>query len=315
MKKLLLILVLAVMCSSVARAGDSEDAEKAYQKGDYATALKLWRPLAEKGGSSAQYNLALMYHFGKGATQNYQEAEKWYRKAAEQENEDAQYNLGVMYEKGDGVIQDYKESIKWYRKAAEIGLPQAQVSLGLMYIKGNGAPHDILRGYMWLSLATIGGDRNGQKGIQAISEHLTPAQLTEAEEMILDCFKKKSKDKKENCEEIEWTKVSENEEGMISYVNFEEIKKHDGYIYFWEMRNFLEPGEIRTRPLSAKAYTQCDCKLFRIKNLSYSFYKERWAGGGEVGDRISPEKPEWIYPDPNTILEAMIKKVCAAVGL
>lgn len=55
MKKLLLILVLAVMCSSVARADDFDDGAKAYQKEDYATALKLWRPLATQGSAEAQY--------------------------------------------------------------------------------------------------------------------------------------------------------------------------------------------------------------------------------------------------------------------
>ena len=34
-------LVLAVMCSSVARAGDFDDAMEAYERGAYATVLKI----------------------------------------------------------------------------------------------------------------------------------------------------------------------------------------------------------------------------------------------------------------------------------
>ena len=49
MKKLLLILVLTVICSSVARAGDFDDGVKAYQKRDYVTALTLFFTLAEQG--------------------------------------------------------------------------------------------------------------------------------------------------------------------------------------------------------------------------------------------------------------------------
>ena len=35
-------------------------------RGDYATALRLWRPLADQGDASAQYNLGVMYAKGRG---------------------------------------------------------------------------------------------------------------------------------------------------------------------------------------------------------------------------------------------------------
>ncbi len=79
----------------------------AYDQGDYATALREWRPLAEQGDAEAQYNLGLMYL----ATKDKAEAVKWYRKAAEQGNADAQFFLGFMYEAGRGVPQDYAKPI------------------------------------------------------------------------------------------------------------------------------------------------------------------------------------------------------------
>ncbi len=66
-----------------ARAGWDE-AEAAYQRGDYATAILEFRPLAEQGNAIAQYNLGLMYGKGQGVPQDYAEAVQWYRKAAEQ---------------------------------------------------------------------------------------------------------------------------------------------------------------------------------------------------------------------------------------
>ena len=43
-------LALAIMASAVpANAGPYEDGVAAYNRGDYATALKIWRPFAEKG--------------------------------------------------------------------------------------------------------------------------------------------------------------------------------------------------------------------------------------------------------------------------
>ncbi len=56
----------------------------AYQRGDYATAIRKFRPLAEQGNAEAQFNLGGMYRQGRGVPQDDAEAMKWYRKAAEQ---------------------------------------------------------------------------------------------------------------------------------------------------------------------------------------------------------------------------------------
>ena len=93
----------------------------AAQSGDFATALKEWRPLAEQGVAQAQDNLGLMYENGKGVVQDYAEAVKWYRLAAEQGDAYAQSNLGVMYEIGQGVLQDNILSHMWYNIASANG--------------------------------------------------------------------------------------------------------------------------------------------------------------------------------------------------
>ena len=48
----------------------------AYERGDYATAYRGFRSLAERGAASAQYNLGVMYTNGRGVLQNYAEAVK-----------------------------------------------------------------------------------------------------------------------------------------------------------------------------------------------------------------------------------------------
>jgi len=58
----------------------------AYGSGDYATALREWRPLAEQGVSEAQYNLGIMYRDGDGEPQNYVQAYIWFNLAATQGN-------------------------------------------------------------------------------------------------------------------------------------------------------------------------------------------------------------------------------------
>lgn len=106
----LVLLVVALGFAPQAVAGPLEDGFAAHSRGDYATALRLWRPLAEQGTATAQYNLGVMYYHGQGVPQNYAQAASWYRKAAEQENADAQASLGIMYTNGDGVPQNQAQA-------------------------------------------------------------------------------------------------------------------------------------------------------------------------------------------------------------
>ena len=121
LKRALAAIILVLNFASPVAAGPVEDAIAAQGRGDYATALRLFRPLADQGDALAQYNLGVMYSNGQGVPQNYAEAMKWYRLAANQGDADAQYNLGVMYDNGQGVPQDYAEAVKWYRLAADQG--------------------------------------------------------------------------------------------------------------------------------------------------------------------------------------------------
>jgi uncharacterized protein len=111
---------MLVAIGGVATAGPFEDAVANYRRGDYATALRLWHSLAEKGDADAQFQLGVMYESGQGVPPNDADAIKWYRQAAEQDDAVAQFNLGVMYAKGGSP--NHAEAALWYRLAADYGL-------------------------------------------------------------------------------------------------------------------------------------------------------------------------------------------------
>ena len=56
---------------------------EAFAEGDYGTALKELLPLAQKGDVGAQFQLGVMYEYGRGVAQDNAEAALWYRKAAQ----------------------------------------------------------------------------------------------------------------------------------------------------------------------------------------------------------------------------------------
>jgi uncharacterized protein len=114
-------LVLLLTIAALPIVADFGSGLTAYQKGDYATALKEWRPLAEQGDPAVQYNLGLMYVDGHGVPQDYFEAIRWFRRAADQDYAQAQHNLGAMYGAGQGVKRDYVQAYKWLNLCAAKG--------------------------------------------------------------------------------------------------------------------------------------------------------------------------------------------------
>ncbi len=48
---------LALMAANGASAGPLEDGDAAYDRQDYATALRLWKPLADNGDANVRYSV------------------------------------------------------------------------------------------------------------------------------------------------------------------------------------------------------------------------------------------------------------------
>lgn len=99
-RKLLTLLAFSFSLGMVqlAGAGPYEDADAAFARGDYESALILYRSLAEQGNAAAQYSLGVMYDKGQGVKRDRNEAMRWLQRAAEQGNQDAQLYLSDFHE-------------------------------------------------------------------------------------------------------------------------------------------------------------------------------------------------------------------------
>jgi TPR repeat protein len=75
------------------------------RKGDYATSLQIFRPLAEQGNADAQFNLGLMFVKGQGVASDLNVAQSWFNRAAtnaaasKETREDAIYNRDFISRK------------------------------------------------------------------------------------------------------------------------------------------------------------------------------------------------------------------------
>ena len=104
-----------------------------------------------------------------------------------------------------------------------------------------------------------------------------------------------------------WTKMGQNGSGMIFYVDFERIRKIDGYVYWYDLIDLFKPD--KDGDTSYKGYRQGDCNLLRYKYLNSSFHKEPM--GGEIGVTVTPKNQEWKYPHANSVKEPILKSVCS----
>ena len=95
----------------------------AFDRANYASALKIWLPKAQEGDAAAQLYVGEIFEKGLGAQTDFAAAAQWYEKSASQGNFQAQLNLGHLYEKGLGVTQNQETALRWYRKSA--GLDEA----------------------------------------------------------------------------------------------------------------------------------------------------------------------------------------------
>ncbi len=142
-----MILALVVVLVAAPAWADFQAGVEAYKQGDYATALKEFRALAEQGNAGAQNN------------------------------------LGLMYAEGQGVPQNHKEAGRWLRLAAAQGDAQAQHNLGMMYVEGQGVPQDFVRAHMWWDLAAAQGHEKARQARDRLAEKMTPAQLADAQRL------------------------------------------------------------------------------------------------------------------------------------
>jgi TPR repeat protein len=76
------ILAAQILGIAGAVAGPLEDGMAAYNRGDYAPAVRLFRPLAEQGNAKAQNLLGVMYRRGQGVARNSVRAFLWFNRAA-----------------------------------------------------------------------------------------------------------------------------------------------------------------------------------------------------------------------------------------
>jgi cell division septation protein DedD len=138
---------------SVPARADVRSGVEAWQRGDFAAAVKQWRALADRGDADAQFNMGQAYKLGRGVPADLKIAQSWYQKAAAQGHEVAQANLGLILFQGG----DRKGAMPWIKKAAAAGDARAQYVLGTTLFNGDLIGRDWPQAYALMTRAAAQG--------------------------------------------------------------------------------------------------------------------------------------------------------------
>jgi uncharacterized protein len=184
-RHLLYTLVLASAMALPAVADPLDEGLEAYRAKDFAKAVALWRPLADKGDPVAEYRIGTLYAEGRGVEQNDETALMWFLRAAKKGEPSAQYDVGASYMGGNGAKKDEAEAAKWFLRAANQGMVYAQFNIGLLYASGTGVQQDNIEAFKWLELALFalpaGGPRSDvSKAIVDVAAKMNSEDIAEA---------------------------------------------------------------------------------------------------------------------------------------
>lgn len=144
---------LSALSAPVLAQRTVRDGIEAWQRADYAAAVAIWRPLAEKGDSDAAFNLGQSYRLGRGVSVDLAVAQKWLIQAASAGHLDAQTTLGLLlFDSGSRDV-----ALQWLKRAAERGEPRAMLVYGTALFNGDGVPRDQVLAYAYVSRSAAQG--------------------------------------------------------------------------------------------------------------------------------------------------------------
>jgi TPR repeat protein len=153
LRTILLTCCLGLAAPAAATGPSVKAGVEAWQKGDHAAAVAIWRNLAGKGDADAAFNLGQAYRLGRGVPADSSQAKKWFSAAANKGHVDAQVSLGLLlFDNGDRA-----EAMSWLRKAADKGEPRALLVVGTALFNGDGMKQDPVLGYAFVSRAAAQG--------------------------------------------------------------------------------------------------------------------------------------------------------------
>jgi hypothetical protein len=125
--------------------------------------------LSKQGNINAQFELGMMYAYGRGCKKNESSAREWLEKAANSGHSLAQSRLGIMLARGIGIKKSEQEGAKWLKNAAHNGDSSAQFNYGMLCAHGIGVQQDTKQAIHWYAKAAQQGHTGASSNLEILA--------------------------------------------------------------------------------------------------------------------------------------------------
>jgi TPR repeat protein len=159
------------------------------QKKNVPEAIKWWTKAAKNNIVDAAFNLAVLYHYGKGIDKDLEKAAEFYDLAHQLGNSNATAELAALQPalaalraraqrtlSMDAPTESTEAALEWYMAASDRGDTQAMFKLGNMYARGDmGLEVDFLKAGEWWATAATEGHADALHNLLVHADDSVPA--------------------------------------------------------------------------------------------------------------------------------------------
>ncbi len=150
---------------------------------DGSKAAYWYEQAAKQNDWTAQYNLAVLYYYGRGVRKDHAKAKQLFELAAKSGDRLAQAALAMYYmniEIGGKPYPIYTEGAKWHLLAAEGGDWYSQLKIGLLYEMGLGVVRDRIQALKWYYISASNGHEPALVQANRLEELMSPSDVEKA---------------------------------------------------------------------------------------------------------------------------------------
>ncbi len=158
----------AAKSSANVKANSVKDGVDAWSRGEYETAVRIWRDPAVSGDADAQFNMAQAYKMGRGVKQDLAIAADWYRQAGSRghlQAEDSYAHL-LHYQ---GKVAD---ALPILERSADRGEPRSQYLLATELFNGVNVQKNWVRAYALMTRASSSGVAPASRSLAQMDQYI-----------------------------------------------------------------------------------------------------------------------------------------------
>ena len=170
---------LALAIATPALSASVKDGVDAWQRGEFANAVNIWRPLAKSGDPDAAFDLGQAYKLGRGVPADLAKARELYGVAAKAGHAEGAADYGLLlFQNGQRAA-----AMPWIMQASEAGDPRAQYVYATALFNGDFVPRNPPKAFALMSRAASAGLPEATTNLAIIDESITADERRKGMEM------------------------------------------------------------------------------------------------------------------------------------